>query len=137
MTQDPGVRRFEREDHTVTRRESPGRWPRWVYQCGQDPDYRFSFANERTFLAWLRTALALIAGGVALDAVQLSMPPGGQRALAAGLVAVGAVCAIAAWIRWAQAERAMRREESLPTSSPLMGMVAVLMVVCGVVPVAL
>ena len=30
------------------------------------PDYRFSLANERTLLAWLRTALALIAGGVAM-----------------------------------------------------------------------
>jgi hypothetical protein len=32
----------------------------------QEPDYRFTFANERTFLAWIRTALALIAGGVAV-----------------------------------------------------------------------
>ena len=37
---------------------------------GQDPDYRFSFANERTFLAWVRTALALLAGSVAI--VQLA-----------------------------------------------------------------
>ena len=33
---------------------------------GEEPDYRFTLANERTFLAWIRTALALIAGGVAL-----------------------------------------------------------------------
>ncbi len=32
----------------------------------QEPDYRFTLANERTFLAWIRTALALIAGGVAV-----------------------------------------------------------------------
>ena len=37
--------------------------PRW-YEEGEEPDYRFTLANERTFLAWLRTALALIAGGV-------------------------------------------------------------------------
>jgi putative membrane protein len=32
----------------------------------REPDYRFTLANERTFLAWIRTALALIAGGVAV-----------------------------------------------------------------------
>jgi putative membrane protein len=32
----------------------------------QEPDFRFTLANERTFLAWIRTALALIAGGVAV-----------------------------------------------------------------------
>jgi putative membrane protein len=32
---------------------------------GPDTDYRFSLANERTYLAWVRTALALLAGGVA------------------------------------------------------------------------
>ena len=40
----------------------------------REPDYRFSFANERTFLAWARTALALLAGGVALDVISLSVP---------------------------------------------------------------
>src|SRR5690242_12758931 len=59
------------------------RWPRWVYDAGDEPDYRFSFANERTFLAWIRTALALIAGGVGLHAIQLSMSPTLQRCLAA------------------------------------------------------
>ncbi len=31
------------------------------------PDYRYSLANERTFLSWTRTGLALIAGGVAVE----------------------------------------------------------------------
>src|SRR5690625_7704897 len=43
-----------------------GRRPASVYSVGSDPDARFSLANERTALAWLRTALALVAGGVAL-----------------------------------------------------------------------
>ena len=47
------------------------RWPRWVYGGGTEPDARFTFANERTFLAWIRTALALLAGGVALDSIPL------------------------------------------------------------------
>jgi putative membrane protein len=38
-----------------------GRFPRWVYGAGDEPDARFSLANERTFLAWIRTSLALSA----------------------------------------------------------------------------
>ena len=47
------------------------RWPSSVYAHGHDPDPRFSLANERTFLAWIRTALALVAGA----------PPGERGAL--------------------------------------------------------
>ena len=46
------------------------RFPRQVYGHGEDPDPRFSLANERTFLAWIRTTLALLAAGVALEAVE-------------------------------------------------------------------
>lgn len=92
------------------------RWPGWVYGSGTEPDYRFSFANERTFLAWIRTALALLAGGVALDTFDLSISPGLQRALAAALVLLGLGCAVASWARWARAERAMRLDETLPAS---------------------
>lgn len=93
------------------------RWPRWVYQEGVEPDARFSFANERTFLAWIRTALALLAAGVALDAVPLPMPDGLQLALAAVFIVLGLLCALASWTRWARAERAMRRQEPLPSST--------------------
>jgi hypothetical protein len=47
-----------------------------------EPDYRFTYANERTFLAWVRTSVALIGVGVA--AVQFLPPlevPGGRRAI--------------------------------------------------------
>ncbi len=93
------------------------RWPGWVYGSGAEPDYRFSFANERTFLAWIRTALALLAGGVALDAIDLSIPGALQEGLAALLVALGLVCAVLSWLRWARAERAMRHSEPLPSST--------------------
>ena len=112
--------------------ETHDRWPRWVYGSGAEPDYRFSFANERTFLAWIRTALALLAAGVALDAFELSIPSRLQQALAVLLVAFGLLSALASWFRWARAERAMRREEPLPAS----GLGALLAVVVGLAAVA-
>ncbi len=59
------------------------RWPGWVYDEGSEPDPRFSFANERTLLAWVRTGLALLAGGVALHAFPLSISPNLRRGSAA------------------------------------------------------
>ncbi|CAM4140568.1 YidH family protein [Kerstersia similis] len=88
--------------------------PRWQ-QEGQDPDYRFTLANERTFLAWIRTALALLAGGVALDqfASQLG-PPGTVRILALCLALLAALLCLLAYLRWRQNERAMRLSQGLP-----------------------
>jgi putative membrane protein len=96
---------------------STERFPRWVYRSGEDPDYRFSFANERTYLAWIRTALSLVAAGVAVDALSLDMATWLQRALAVVLVALGLASAIASWTRWARSERAIRRGEPLPSSA--------------------
>ena len=92
------------------------RWPGWVYRHGTEPDPRFTLANERTFLAWIRTALALLAAGVAVDALDLPMGAAVQRLVAAVLVVLGLICSSAAWWRWAHAERAMRRNEPLPGS---------------------
>jgi putative membrane protein len=105
----------------VTARE---RWPRWVYASGSEPDVRFSFANERTFLAWIRTALAMLAAGVALDTLDLAFSDGLQHALAILMVVLGLLCAGASWVRWARAERAMRRGEPLPASgvAPVIGL---------------
>lgn len=111
------------------------RWPGWVYDDGQEPDYRFSFANERTFLAWIRTSLALLAAGVALDVVDLSFSDGVQRGLTVLLAVLGMVSALAAWVRWAMAERAIRRSEPLPTFG-LGALVTLVMVVVGLVLVA-
>jgi putative membrane protein len=90
-------------------------WPGWIYDEGEEPDYRFSFANERTFLAWIRTALALLAAGVAIDVVELDMSAGLQRGLAVLLIVLGIASALAAWTRWGLAERAMRRRAPLPS----------------------
>ena len=92
------------------------RWPGWVYDTGSEPDHRFTLANERTFLAWIRTSLALLAGGVALDTVNLDGHRGLQSALALALVLLGLGCAATSWVRWARTERAMRRGEPLPST---------------------
>lgn len=81
------------------------RWPARVYAEGEEPDYRFSLANERTFLAWLRTGLALIAAGVAVDFVDLDIGDAVTRALSVLLLGLGALSAISSWVRWSGGER--------------------------------
>lgn len=81
---------------------------------GKMPDYRFTLANERTFLAWIRTALALMAGAVGVDqfSPQLSSPFL-RHSLALLLVAGGAILGALAWRRWRHNEYAMRIENQL------------------------
>lgn len=93
------------------------RWPRAVYGVGDEPDPRFTLANERTFLAWIRTALALLAAGVGLQALILLLAEPVRQVLAAVLVILGSTCAVAAWSRWARSERALRQSRPLPVPS--------------------
>lgn len=80
-----------------------------------EPDYRFTLANERTFLAWIRTALALIAGGIAVvQFVPAFGIPGVRHGLAVALTAGGGVLAALAVRRWQRVQAAMRRDEDLP-----------------------
>ncbi len=81
---------------------------------GSDPDYRFTLANERTFLSWIRTALALAAGG--LGAVTILDDFTGEEVLGIGLLSLSFVTAATAYRRWALNERAMRLDEPLPPS---------------------
>ena len=68
--------------------------PEDVRKDGGTPDYRFSLANERTFLAWLRTALALIGGGFAVDQFLPDLRWGWRVGLALALLAAGVLCAL-------------------------------------------
>ena len=79
-----------------------------------EPDYRFTLANERTFLAWVRTSLALAAGG--LGAVALIPDFFGARTLGVLLLALAFATALTSYRRWALAETAMRLGEPLPRS---------------------
>lgn len=90
------------------------RLPAWVYGHGQEPDARFSLANERTFLAWVRTALALLAAGVALEALDLPVEERLRLAASVLLVVLGSLAPLLAWWGWARAERAMRTGADLP-----------------------
>jgi putative membrane protein len=90
------------------------RRPHWVYDAGHEPDPRFTLANERTFLAWVRTALAMLAGGVALHALGLPETQWVRSVLAIALVLLGALVTAFAMIRWARVERAMRTGTPLP-----------------------
>ncbi|MEN3358246.1 MAG: putative rane protein [Mycobacteriales bacterium] len=90
-------------------------WAQRLRSTGTEPDPRFSFANERTFLAWIRTAVALIAAGVALEAFADGLGrPGLRRGVAAALVVLGALVSGVAFRRWLRAERALRTSNPLP-----------------------
>jgi putative membrane protein len=104
---------------------SRSRWlaallPRAVAQDsgGTEPDARFTFANERTFLAWARTALALVVAGLGI--VQLLPPfpgvPVGRHLLGIPLIVLGAVLAVTAYAEWVRNQHALRRGEPLPRS---------------------
>ncbi|HYN66253.1 MAG TPA: DUF202 domain-containing protein [Ornithinibacter sp.] len=108
------------------------RWPSSVYAHGREPDPRFSLANERTFLAWIRTALALVAGAAAVDALPLPLPDTVQNFLAGALALAGLLTAGAAWRGWARTERAMREGTPLP-GNPAMVVVLVAVAVAAVV----
>ncbi|AZC12525.1 MULTISPECIES: DUF202 domain-containing protein [unclassified Microbacterium] len=92
------------------------RFPAAVFRHGAEPDARFTLANERTFLAWIRTALALIAGGVALELLGLQLHPGLRLGASLVLVIVGVAVPGLAWLSWIRTERALREAEPLPSS---------------------
>jgi putative membrane protein len=82
-----------------------------------EPDVRFSYANERTFLAWIRTSLGLVTAGLAIT--QLLPPfdlPGGRRLIGLPLIALGVLIAVMSLHNWQANERAMRRGQPLPRS---------------------
>lgn len=111
------------------------RFPQSLYRRGSEPDPRFSLANERTFLAWVRTSLALMAAGVALEALQLPISPAFRMSAAALFVLLGVLAAIQAWVGWIRTERALRENRAL--SGPPSGIVIVIGIVAGVVLLAL
>jgi putative membrane protein len=113
------------------------RWPRRVYGVGQEPDARFSLANERTYLAWIRTSLAFLAAGVAVVTIARF---GATMRLEVQLTALlliicGLVCAVGGFRRWMRQERAIRLGAPLPSTPaiPFVAAVLVLVAVTGLI----
>jgi putative membrane protein len=94
-------------------------------------------ANERTFLAWMRTSLALVAGGVALEAFGLPLQPTLRLTASILLLVLGLVAVVHGWWGWARAERAMRRGDPLPSLGPAVVVAAGVAVVVVLVAVAI
>ena len=90
------------------------RRPHWVYEVGDEPDPRYTLANERPVLAWVRTGLAVLAGAVALDSIGVPSAAWLRTVLVAALVLSGAAMTVLAYVRWARVERAMRTRTDLP-----------------------
>lgn len=86
-----------------------------LLQGGIEPDPRFSLANERTFLAWVRTSLALLAGGVAVEAFMADLfGPDLRKTLAVLLLVLALFLSGGSFFRWVNVERAMRHQSPLP-----------------------
>lgn len=107
------------------------RFPASVYRYGVEPDARFTLANERTLLAWVRTALAFLASGVALELLGLDLHPELRLATSLLLIVAGTVTPVFAWVGWGRTERALRRGSPLP-ASPLGLALGAVVVVAGV-----
>lgn len=85
---------------------------------GEEPDARFTLANERTFLAWNRTALGCVVAGLAVSHV-LKPESGstvGPKVAGLALMLVGGLLAVFSYSNWASAQRALRLRQPLPRS---------------------
>lgn len=105
-----------------------------ISQLGEAPDYRFSLANERTFLAWIRTALGFLAAGVGLDQLAPEFAtPLIRQVLALLLCLFAGGLAVYGYMRWLRNEKAMRLKEDLPYTRSLLVISAVLLTVAVIV----
>ena len=102
------------------------RWPNSVYGVGSEPDPRFTLANERTFLAWIRSAIAIIAIGVAINELGIGKNDSLRAIVVVALIIVGVALALFSFLRWANIERSMRQGKPLPSLISGLGFVLAL-----------
>ncbi|PJJ62152.1 YidH family protein [Compostimonas suwonensis] len=113
------------------------REPQWRND-GEDPDYRFTLANERTFLAWIRTALAILAGGVLLEQFSTTLGPHVVVVVLAVVLGVlAATLSVLAYLRWRANEIAMRHHRRLPSTVAIPLISAVTLAVAAAIAVLL
>ncbi len=108
------------------------RFPARVFAEGSEPDPRFSLANERTFLAWIRTGLALMLTGVAIEAFDAPVETALRAVASLMFIGLGLLAVVHGWNSWASTERSLRRSEALPGMA-LGGVVAALAAVAIVI----
>ncbi|MFC9550311.1 YidH family protein [Rhodococcus sp. NPDC056960] len=90
-------------------------WRPKSFRLGADPDPRFTLANERTFLAWIRTALGTVAAAVGFEAFGADVVGAGVRSTVVVFLLVGAIfLAVGAFRRWCTVEGALRLGKGLP-----------------------
>jgi putative membrane protein len=87
-------------------------------QEGEEPDERFTLANERTYLAWIRTAMALVGGGLAAGQLLEFESDVARLAVALPPIVLGAVLALTSYRRWQANQHALRTGAPLPTGGP-------------------
>lgn len=110
--------------------KSIGAFARWASEPawrreGSEPDYRFSLANERTFLAWIRTALAVLAAAMLLEQLTKIEPRSAVVTVSLVMCVFAAALGMLAYSKWQANEQAMRHGKALPHSRAI-GLLAVL-----------
>ncbi|MEA2285961.1 MAG: putative rane protein [Solirubrobacteraceae bacterium] len=92
--------------------------PRDRHEIGEEPDERFTLANERTYLAWIRTAIALIGGGLAAGQLLQFESTAARLLVSLPPIILGALLALTSYRRWQANQRALRLGEPLPSGGP-------------------
>jgi len=105
---------------------------------GTEPDARYTFANERTFLAWSRTSLALVVGGLAIAQLLPPFPgvPWGRHVIGTPLILLGCAVSVISYVEWRANQRALRHREPLARSR-LPQILAITITAIGLVAAAL
>ena len=105
---------------------------------GAEPDARYTFANERTFLAWSRTSLALVVGGLAIAQLLPPFPgiPWGRHIIGTPLILLGCAVSVISYLEWKASQRALRHGRPLPRSR-LPQVLAIAITVIGLIAAAL
>lgn len=113
---------------------STKRFDSWVRSVGQDPDPRFSLANERTFLSWITTSLGFLGAGLAVGTIA-PVRTTALTVISVAWIVMAAALALRAVLRWFRIERAIRNSQPLPVSAsiPLVALALAGLGVCSAI----
>ena len=100
---------------TVRPVSDDARTPRWWPSEGEEPDPRWSLANERTLLAYERTSVGLVVAGLAVaGSHSVADAPAWLAAIGLPLIVLGGGVALLGRRRFIRAQHAMRTGAPLP-----------------------